>query len=86
MHHSEMDRLWTIWQGDNQTRLHDFEANTKSAIPNFPVPAMLNFNGTKTDNETMLWMGEFPPSVPMGMVWDTQDRENKGLICYRYDS
>lgn len=80
-----MDRMWTIWQGNNETRLHDFEANVKSPL-HFPIDRIAGYNGTKTNNETMLWMGGFPPDLPMGMVWDTQDRENKGIICYRYES
>lgn len=50
-----------------------------------PLGSINGVNGTKTSNETMLWMGVFPPSVPMKRVWDTRDREGGGVVCYRYE-
>ncbi|ELU41097.1 Tyrosinase domain-containing protein [Rhizoctonia solani AG-1 IA] len=28
LHHAQVDRLWTLWQGRNETRLHDYAGNT----------------------------------------------------------
>lgn len=81
MHHTELDRLWAIWQGSNATRLADLAA-----------PASMNFmslfggkGGAKTSKTTMIWMGQFPPSLAVGKIADTQNRNGEGVLCYKYE-
>src|ERR1700760_131065 len=82
MHHTELDRLWAIWQGSNTTRLNDVAA-----------PSTISFAGllskaqpaAKTTKQTMVWMGQFPPSLAIGKVADTQNRDGSGALCYRYE-
>jgi tyrosinase len=82
MHHTELDRLWAIWQGSNDTRLGDVAA-----------PVELSFGQmmgrtkptTKTTKASMVWMGQFPPSLAIGRVTDTQNRDGQGVLCYRYE-
>jgi hypothetical protein len=80
MHHTELDRLWAIWQGSNETRLHDFAAPATTSLG-----SLLGVKGKKTDAQTVVWMGQFPPSIGMGKVADTQGRDGKGVLCYKYE-
>lgn len=87
LHHCQLDRLWAHWQGTNSTRLNDLEANIKSPKG---LPKMIGETGkgahlNKTSSETIIWMGEFFPSMAMGRVADTQDRAGGGVLCYRYE-
>jgi hypothetical protein len=80
MHHTELDRLWALWQGSNVTRLNDVAAPVAATFG-----AMLNSSGVKTTKASMVWMGQFPPSLAIGRVADTQNRDGAGVLCYRYE-
>jgi tyrosinase len=82
LHHTELDRLWATWQGNNETRLNDLAAPATMSLG-----AMLGVKsgGKKTDAQTVVWMGQFPPSLPMGKVADTQNRNGNGVLCYKYE-
>ncbi|KAF8673046.1 Common central domain of tyrosinase [Rhizoctonia solani] len=70
LHHAQIDRLWTIWQGRNETRLHDYAGNT---VQNATV-------NTASLNDQMLTLG-FAPAVGVGSLMDTLSNE----LCYTYD-
>ncbi|CAE6443097.1 unnamed protein product [Rhizoctonia solani] len=70
LHHAQIDRMWTLWQGRNKTRLSDYAGNT-------------SHNTTKnmallSDIMTILGLGK---NRTVGSVMDT--RANG--LCYMYD-
>jgi tyrosinase len=34
--------------------------------------------------KSVLWMGQFPPSLAIGRTLDTQNRDGTGSLCYKY--
>jgi tyrosinase len=82
MHHTELDRLWAIWQGTNATRLADLAAPIEMS---FGQLLKLGKKVTKTNKQTMVWMGQFPPSLAIGRIADTQNRDGSGVLCYKYE-
>ncbi|CAE6412534.1 unnamed protein product [Rhizoctonia solani] len=70
LHHAQIDRLWTIWQGRNETRLHDYAGNT---VQNATVD-------TASLNDQLLTLG----FAPTRDVDDFMDTMSNGL-CYTYD-
>ncbi|KDN41476.1 hypothetical protein RSAG8_07426, partial [Rhizoctonia solani AG-8 WAC10335] len=70
IHHSTIDRLWTRWQGRNETRLHDYGGN---AIQNTTA-------NTASLDDTMKYMG-LAEDRPVESLMDTL---SNGL-CYKYD-
>ncbi|KAG8730753.1 hypothetical protein FRC11_005883 [Ceratobasidium sp. 423] len=70
IHHSQVDRLWTLWQGRNETRLQDYAGNT---IQNM------------TANIASLGDGLFTLGfAPQREVESVMDTMANGL-CYTYD-
>ncbi|KDN33312.1 hypothetical protein RSAG8_13595, partial [Rhizoctonia solani AG-8 WAC10335] len=70
LHHAQIDRLWTIWQGRNETRLHDYAGNT---VQDGTVD-------TASLDDKLFTLGYAPESD----VVDYMDTLAKGL-CYTYD-
>lgn len=81
MHHAELDRLWAKWQGDNTTRLNDLAAPVSFSFASL----FFGRKTAKTSAQTMVWMGRFPPDTRIGAIADTQNRDGKGVLCYKYD-
>jgi tyrosinase len=81
MHHTELDRLWAMWQGSIETWLNDLAAPVTLSFGSM----LAGKSGKKTDAQTVIWMGQFPPSLPIGKVADTQSRDGNGVLCYRYE-
>jgi len=70
IHHAQVDRLWTKWQGRNKARLWDYGGNT---VQNSTVDV-----AELGDDLDMLG---FAPTRP---VWSVMDTLKNGL-CYTYD-
>ncbi|KAF8704782.1 Common central domain of tyrosinase, partial [Rhizoctonia solani] len=70
LHHAQVDRLWTLWQGRNATRLLDYQGNT---IQNSTV-----FNATLQDTLDFMGLGD------NRSVESVMDTLSNGL-CYKYD-
>ncbi|CUA75141.1 Hemocyanin G-type, units Oda to Odg [Enteroctopus dofleini] [Rhizoctonia solani] len=78
MHHDNVDRLWALWQGRNQTRLGDYSGNT--------VQGQSPTDGSRyplaTLNDTIdIGMNGFAPVKVINLM-DTQG----SLLCYKYDN
>ncbi|KAF8671702.1 Common central domain of tyrosinase [Rhizoctonia solani] len=70
LHHSQIDRLWTRWQGRNSTRLSDYRGNT--------VQNTTELNASLQDTMKFLGLGEDRS------VESLMDTLSNGL-CYKYD-
>jgi tyrosinase len=74
VHHAGLDRIWALWQEmDTSRRLHDAgppDYETES------VPLSMN---------SMLWMGIFSRDRKAFEVFDTLNRDGRGILCYKYE-
>ncbi|EUC60319.1 tyrosinase tyrosinase: common central domain protein [Rhizoctonia solani AG-3 Rhs1AP] len=70
LHHAQIDRLWTIWQGRNETRLHDYAGNT-----------IQNMNANIASQSDQLFTLNFAPTRDVASVMDTMANG----LCYTYD-
>ncbi|GAB1522034.1 tyrosinase [Rhizoctonia solani] len=70
VHHSQVDRLWTLWQGRNETRIWDYGGNTVQNVT----------TNTATLGDPMRFLG-LAEDRPVESLMDTL---SNGL-CYRYD-
>ncbi|EUC55929.1 tyrosinase tyrosinase: common central domain protein [Rhizoctonia solani AG-3 Rhs1AP] len=70
IHHAQTDRLWTLWQGRNETRLSDYGGNT---VQN-------QFVNTASLNDKLSYMGLAEDRT----VESLMDTMSNGL-CYKYD-
>ncbi|CAE6464141.1 unnamed protein product [Rhizoctonia solani] len=70
IHHSQTDRLWTLWQGRNQTRLSDYGGNTVQNV----------FANTASLSDKLSYMGLAEDQT----VESLMDTLSNGL-CYKYD-
>ncbi|CAE6478505.1 unnamed protein product [Rhizoctonia solani] len=70
VHHASTDRLWTLWQGRNETRLSDYGGNT---VQN-------TFVNTASLSDTLSYMGLAQDRT----VESLMDTMANGL-CYKYD-
>ncbi|KAF1814736.1 Di-copper centre-containing protein [Eremomyces bilateralis CBS 781.70] len=69
MHHTQIDRIWAIWQSQSESRLAEMAGTTRA-------PVTL---------DSMLWMGFNAPDQPVRTVMDTLNRNGEGFLCYKYD-
>ncbi|KAJ1301572.1 hypothetical protein OPQ81_008820 [Rhizoctonia solani] len=70
LHHAQIDRLWTLWQGRNQTRLHDYAGNIlQDSTAN-----------TASLTDELFTMG-LAPQVQVESLMDTLANG----LCYTYD-
>jgi tyrosinase len=73
MHHSNLDRVWALWQEqDPLNRLHDIG----------PKPW---FDFSPISMNMVLQMGVFAPDKKVSEVFDTQNRDGRGILCYKYE-
>ncbi|KAF8686470.1 Common central domain of tyrosinase [Rhizoctonia solani] len=70
LHHAQVDRLWTLWQGRNETRLHDYAGNT---VQNMTA-------NTASLGDEMFTLG-FAPERDVQSLMDTM----ASGLCYTYD-
>jgi tyrosinase len=73
MHHTGMDRIWSLWQEQDPKRVHD--GDTRRGI----------FDVSPMTLESPLWMGVFAPDRRVGDLFDTLNRDGKGFLCYKYE-
>ena len=71
LHHSQLDRLWWIWQ--------HADASRKDAY-NGPVSSSSNDTAARLSDT--LSLGDLAPEVNVGDIIDTEG----AVLCYRYDS
>ena len=74
LHHTQIDRLWWIWQNEGTNRTYEFGGNqveTSTASPTSPPAAL-------TDLMSMLGMAE---DIPINDVMSTETE----LFCYGYE-
>jgi tyrosinase len=72
MHHGGMDYMWGIWQEVDPSRLQDLDASWTRNL------------GSKA-GETILKMGIFASDIAIKEVADTQNRDGKGILCYKFE-
>ncbi|KAJ1305208.1 hypothetical protein OPQ81_000237 [Rhizoctonia solani] len=70
LHHAQVDRLWTLWQGRNETRLQDYAGNT-----------IQNMTANIASLSDGLFTLEFAPARDVRSVMDTMANG----LCYTYD-
>ncbi|KAL5639188.1 hypothetical protein ACGC1H_006638 [Rhizoctonia solani] len=71
LHHAQVDRLWTIWQGRNETRLRDYGGNTVQEVT----------VDTASLRDTLFTLGYAPERD----VKEFMDTKSNGL-CYTVSS
>jgi tyrosinase len=69
LHHATLDYLWATWEEQDLKRLSDY-----SAVP-----------GEVFSSETQLSMGLFAPLKKVKDVMDSQNRNGKGYLCFKYE-
>jgi tyrosinase len=74
MHHAGMDRLWALWQEQEPSRLNSVSGS--NGLIEVIRPFTL---------DTMVWMGFAAPDRPVRQLLDTQNRDGKGFLCYKYE-
>ncbi|CAE6459994.1 unnamed protein product [Rhizoctonia solani] len=70
LHHAQVDRLWTIWQGRNETRLQDYGGNK-----------IQNMTTNTAELEDTLFTLKFAPERDVKEFMDT----TANGLCYTYD-
>jgi tyrosinase len=71
MHHSALDQLWALWQEQDLKRIYDYSASKMEKQPLTP--------------DSPLDMGVFAPQRKAKEVSDTQNRDGKGILCFKYE-
>jgi len=75
VHHAGLDRIWALWQEmDIENRLH-------SVGP----PADKEKEPVSLGLDTPLWLGVFGPDRKVSDVFDTLNRDGRGVLCYKYE-
>jgi tyrosinase len=69
MHHATLDYIWALWEEQDLTRLADYSAQP----------------GEDFNANTQLSMGLFTPVRLVKDVMDTQNRDGKGILCFKYE-
>lgn len=69
MHHANLDYYWALWQERDRSRLSDYSAQKDD-----------DFTAS-----TKLVLGEFGPTRLAREVMDTQNRDGKGILCFKYE-
>jgi tyrosinase len=74
MHHTGMDRMWSLWQEqDPANRAMDF-GNATSFFDLAPLKP-----------ETPVEVGDMGPTLPALRLMDPQNRDGRGVLCYKYE-
>ncbi|KAF2666287.1 Di-copper centre-containing protein [Microthyrium microscopicum] len=69
LHHANLDYLWALWQEQDPKRLSDFSKQ----------------RGEEYGANTRLEMGVLAPVKLVKEVMDTQNRDQKGSLCFKYE-
>jgi tyrosinase len=69
LHHANLDQLWALWEEQDLKRLSDYSAQVGEAY----------------GANTQLAMGLFGPVKTVKDVIDTQNRNGKGSLCFKYE-
>lgn len=83
LHHAGLDRVWAIWQELNSSRIYDVAPASAAANP-------MSFfgrgrGGANLTLDSPIWMGFAAPDKPVRVLMDTQNRDGKGILCYKYE-
>jgi tyrosinase len=70
LHHANLDHLWATWEEQDLKRLSDYSAQRGEAF----------------SADTQLSMGLFGPVRSVRDVMDTQNRDGKGTLCFKYEA
>jgi len=81
LHHAGLDRVWGIWQERNQSRIYDV-SSTPTGSNTMPF---FRRGGGNLTLESPIWMGFAAPDQPVKVLMDTQNRDGKGILCYKYE-
>jgi tyrosinase len=88
LHHAGLDRVWAIWQElDTSARTYNVAPASAAANPMaalFGGPRGLGGAANLT-LDTPIWMGFAAPDRPTRVLMDTQNRDGKGILCYKYE-
>jgi tyrosinase len=74
LHHSGIDRMWSLWQEQDPAN----RAMEVGGATGF-------FDLAPLKNETPVWVGGMAPDVPAIQVMDPQNRDGRGVLCYKYE-
>ena len=69
LHHAALDYLWALWEEQDLKRLSDYSAQA----------------GEEYSAATQLSMGVYAPAKLVKDVMDTQNRDGKGTLCFKYE-
>lgn len=81
MHHTLLDYIWTLWQEADNSRLADI-GGARTTDGSGPVSAD---QVETTTLDTPVWMGFMNDDVAVREVMDTLNRDNQGVLCYKYE-
>jgi tyrosinase len=74
VHHAGLDRIWALWQEMDERRLY----SVGPPADKIREPVSLSMDST-------LWLGAFGPDRKVSDVFDTLNRDGKGVLCYKYE-
>ena len=69
LHHANLDQLWALWEEQDPKRLTDYSAAT----------------GEQFGPENQLSLGIHGPVKSTREVMDSQNRDGKGSMCFKYE-
>jgi tyrosinase len=73
MHHTNMDRIWALWQSQDPDRIMEVNGD-------------MNLKETKPLTlDTILYMGFAGKDRPIKNVMDPINRDGNGILCYVYE-
>jgi tyrosinase len=72
MHHTGMDRMWSLWQEQDPKRAMDVGSATGL------------FDMAPLTYETPVEVGDMGPTLPAMQLMDPQNRDGRGVLCYKY--
>jgi len=73
MHHSQIDRIWRLWQSLNPKNLYSMGG------PTYP-----NGTGSTDLNYTVFMIEKLAPQIPINKLMDSENRNGQGILCYKY--
>jgi tyrosinase len=87
LHHAGLDRVWAMWQElEAPARMYDIKpASAGAAGAKNPFAFLGRGWGSNMTLDTPIVMGFAAPDRPVRVFMDTQNRDGKGILCYKYE-
>jgi tyrosinase len=80
MHHTLLDYIWALWQEADSSRLADI-GGARTTEGSGPSGDQVE----TTTLDTPIWMAFLNNDVVVREVMDTFNRDNQGVLCYKYE-